>query len=140
VESDGLRLVAIFVAGRLLQRKMHCIIRCSRCSNGGYLQRTYKKEEVKDIFHGDARNLFNFFRGIQAGTGTLVRFCWGLRVAPYPALVVKGAVAVGCSCHPADAGRYLKAPGEAESGSAGVQPDKEYPGRRCAAGASDPWG
>jgi hypothetical protein len=27
-------------------------------------------------------------------------------------------------------------PGEAESGSAGVQPDKEYPGRRCAAGAS----
>jgi hypothetical protein len=30
----------------------------------------------------------------------------------------------------------LPAPGEAESGSAGVQPDKEYPGRRCAAGAS----
>ena len=30
------------------------------------------------------------------------------------------------------------APGEAESGSAGVQPDKEYPGRRCADGASDP--
>jgi len=27
-------------------------------------------------------------------------------------------------------------PGEAESGSAGVQPDKEYPGRRCADGAS----
>ena len=25
----------------------------------------------------------------------------------------------------------LLAPGEAESGSAGVQPDKEYPGRRC---------
>jgi hypothetical protein len=34
----------------------------------------------------------------------------------------------------------LPAPGEAESGSAGVQPDKEYPGRRCADGASDPWG
>ena len=30
----------------------------------------------------------------------------------------------------------LRAPGEAESGSAGVQPDKEYPGRRCADGAS----
>src|SRR5262249_45384580 len=30
----------------------------------------------------------------------------------------------------------LPRPGEAESGSAGVQPDKEYPGRRCAAGAS----
>src|SRR5271155_3624195 len=29
----------------------------------------------------------------------------------------------------------LHAPGEAESGSAGVQPDKEYPGRRCADGA-----
>jgi hypothetical protein len=33
----------------------------------------------------------------------------------------------------------LPAPGEAESGSAGVQPDKEYPGRRCADGASGPW-
>jgi hypothetical protein len=31
-------------------------------------------------------------------------------------------------------------PGEAESGSAGVQPDKEYPGRRCADGASAPGG
>src|SRR5262245_652924 len=30
----------------------------------------------------------------------------------------------------------LPRPGKAESGSAGVQPDKEYPGRRCAAGAS----
>jgi hypothetical protein len=30
-------------------------------------------------------------------------------------------------------------PGEAESGSAGTQPDKEYPGLRCANGASDPW-
>ena len=30
----------------------------------------------------------------------------------------------------------LLRPGEAESGSAGVQPDKEYPGRRCAEGAS----
>ncbi len=29
-------------------------------------------------------------------------------------------------------------PGEAESGSAGVQPDEEYPGRRCANGASGP--
>jgi hypothetical protein len=38
-------------------------------------------------------------------------------------------------------GRYstLSSPGEAESGSAGVQPDKEYPGRRCADGASGPW-
>ena len=27
-------------------------------------------------------------------------------------------------------------PGETESGSAGVQPDEEYPGRRCAEGAS----
>jgi len=32
----------------------------------------------------------------------------------------------------------LPRPGEAESGSAGVQPDKEYPGRRCADGASGP--
>jgi hypothetical protein len=30
----------------------------------------------------------------------------------------------------------LLRPGEAESGSAGVQPDKEYPGRRCADGAA----
>jgi len=29
----------------------------------------------------------------------------------------------------------LLLPGEAESGSAGVQPDKEYPGRRCTDGA-----
>ena len=34
----------------------------------------------------------------------------------------------------------LAPPGEAESGSAGVQPDKEYPGRRCADGASGPRG
>ena len=32
----------------------------------------------------------------------------------------------------------LGSPGEAESGSAGVQPDEEYPGRRCADAAS-PW-
>src|SRR5947208_3663649 len=32
----------------------------------------------------------------------------------------------------------LQLPGEAESGSAGVQPDEEYPGRRCANGASGP--
>jgi len=30
----------------------------------------------------------------------------------------------------------LAMPGEAESGSAGVQPDEEYPGRRCTEGAS----
>jgi hypothetical protein len=36
------------------------------------------------------------------------------------------------------AGAKLLLPGEAESGSAGVQPDKEYPGRRCADGASRP--
>ena len=34
----------------------------------------------------------------------------------------------------------LSPPGEAESGSAGVQPDEEYPGRRCADGASGPRG
>lgn len=33
----------------------------------------------------------------------------------------------------------IQLPGEAESGSAGVQPDKEYPGRRCANGASGLW-
>ena len=33
----------------------------------------------------------------------------------------------------------LGSPGEAESGSAGVQPDEEYPGRRCADGASAWW-
>ena len=32
----------------------------------------------------------------------------------------------------------LDAPGETESGSAGTQPDKGYPGRRCAKGASGP--
>lgn len=30
-------------------------------------------------------------------------------------------------------------PGETESGSAGTQPDKGYPGRRCAKGAVGPW-
>ena len=33
----------------------------------------------------------------------------------------------------------LSMPEEAESGSASVQPDKEYPGRRCANGASGLW-
>ena len=33
----------------------------------------------------------------------------------------------------------VNVPGEAESGSAGTQPDKEYPGLRCANGASDLW-
>jgi len=38
-----------------------------------------------------------------------------------------------------DHGRVmLKPPGEAEFGSAGTQPDKGYPGRRCAKGASGP--
>ncbi len=32
----------------------------------------------------------------------------------------------------------LHLPGETESGSAGTQPDKGYPGLRCANGASDP--
>ena len=36
------------------------------------------------------------------------------------------------------AGVQFPLPGEAESGSAGVQPDEEYPGRRCANGASGP--
>jgi len=30
-------------------------------------------------------------------------------------------------------------PGETESGSAGTQPDKGYPGRRCAHGTAGPW-
>src|SRR5665213_2299206 len=33
----------------------------------------------------------------------------------------------------------VELPREAASGSAGTQPDKEYPGLRCANGASDPW-
>ena len=33
----------------------------------------------------------------------------------------------------------LKSLGETESGSAGTQPDKGYPGRRCAKGAVGPW-
>lgn len=33
----------------------------------------------------------------------------------------------------------LLLPGETESGSAGTQPDKGYPGRRCAKGAVGPW-
>ena len=33
----------------------------------------------------------------------------------------------------------VELPGEAASGSAGTQPDKEYPGLRCANRASDPW-
>ena len=32
----------------------------------------------------------------------------------------------------------MAVPGETESGSAGTQPDKGYPGRRCAKGASGP--
>src|SRR5262249_31126324 len=52
---------------------------------------------------------------------------------------------LGCQVEPLGLYRFLQlgytpAPGEAESGSAGVQPDKEYPGRRCADGASDLWG
>ena len=41
-------------------------------------------------------------------------------------------------CAPSFARLQLLMPGEAESGSAGVQPDEEYPGRRCANGASGP--
>src|SRR6516162_8103134 len=41
-------------------------------------------------------------------------------------------------CVPSFARVQLPLPGEAESGSAGVQPDEEYPGRRCANGASGP--
>ena len=33
----------------------------------------------------------------------------------------------------------LVLPGETESGSAGTQPDKGFPGRRCDNGASGPW-
>ena len=33
----------------------------------------------------------------------------------------------------------LEVPGEAEPGSAGTQPGKEYPGLRCANGASGLW-
>ena len=36
------------------------------------------------------------------------------------------------------AGAKLMLPGETESGSAGTQPDKGEPGRRCAEGASGP--
>ncbi len=32
----------------------------------------------------------------------------------------------------------MAVPGETESGSAGTQPDKGYPGRRCAKGVSGP--
>lgn len=35
--------------------------------------------------------------------------------------------------------RIVEGPGEAESGSAGTQPDEEYPGLRCANSASAPW-
>ncbi len=38
-----------------------------------------------------------------------------------------------------DAIGILVSSGETESGSAGTQPDKGYPGLRCANGASDPW-
>jgi hypothetical protein len=88
--------------------------------------------------HGDARILFFcFFRGIHS----TVR-C-GLRPADFEELSLGNFQEVGESTESAhvallafSAWVRLASPGEAESGSAGVQPDEEYPGRRCAEGAS----
>src|SRR3990172_9130690 len=50
--------------------------------------------------------------------------------------------------HPSGVPRHLEnlrslgkfsSPGETEPGSAGTQPDKGYPGRRCAHGTAGPW-
>jgi len=47
-------------------------------------------------------------------------------------------LAIARSLCPALRRVQLPLPGEAESGPAGVQPDEEYPGRRCANGTSGP--
>ena len=56
------------------------------------------------------------------------------------ATILRVTVGLVSPCARSRNSAILPAPGEAESGSAGVQPDKEYPGRRCADGASGPWG
>ena len=57
-------------------------------------------------------------------------------------------ISLGFSRHDSGVPRHLEllrsfdkisSPGETESGSAGTQPDKGYPGRRCAHGTAGPW-
>src|SRR5260370_17981449 len=102
---------------------------------------TYKKEEDKRIYYGYDRIGFLILQG-----------------HPYPhapGASWRGFSVLGlllpCNCQREPMsfrspwrrpmGLAILVPaGEAESGSAGVQPDKEYPGRRCADGASGPWG
>src|SRR5207237_8301639 len=70
------------------------------------------------------------------------RPCGGLRCCSLllPCTYQGEPLSIRSPWHGPTALAILLAPGEAESGSAGVQPDKEYPGRRCADGASGPWG
>src|SRR5260370_24554418 len=102
---------------------------------------SYKKEEVKRIFYGDARIVFLILQGHpypQAPGASWRGFSVLCLLLPctYP----REPLSFRSPWRRPMALAILVPPGEAESGSAGVQPDKEYPGRRCADGASGPRG
>jgi hypothetical protein len=57
----------------------------------------------------------------------------------YPTDKPQGPNSVGDCCLQPSAVLIWTVPGETESGSAGEQPDKGYPGRGCASGVTSPW-
>ena len=118
-----LLLAAAVVCGRGLLMFVRVCITALQC--------TYKKKEVKTYFlRGRPNSLFLLLEGhpIPRCHGTPPRDseeltlgnCWQSSESSESAL----GPLLACS------GRVrLESPGEAESGSAGVQPDQEYPGR-----------
>lgn len=98
------------------------------------LSRTYKKEEVNTYFlRGRPKSFFLLLRGILipqsahrilAGAFEGTSRCNVLRSNESLEFNCLGLLRLGRCVR-------LSSPGEAESGSAGVQPDEEYPGRRC---------
>jgi hypothetical protein len=111
---------------------MGCAKVADTIQRGVSAQCTYKKEEVKRLSTGTSKIVFDFFRGVlPRATGAS---CRGSLMAPDPGLKALPPTQSLLDTRASPA--MVAAPGEAESGSAGVQPDEEYPGRRCTDGAS----
>src|SRR5260370_10492012 len=102
---------------------------------------TYKKEEDKRIYYGYDRIGFLILQGhpYPHAPGASWRG-FSVLCLLLPCIYQREPLSFRSPWRRAMALAILLPPGEAESGSAGVQPDKEYPGRRCADGASGPWG
>src|SRR5260370_27787518 len=89
---------------------------------------TYKKEEVKRIFYGDARIVFLILQGHpypQAPGASWRGF--SVLCLLLPCTYQREPLSFRSPWRRPMALAILVPPGEAESGSAGVQPDKEYP-------------